>query len=42
MDTYLRPAPAPEPVEIETTRIGSGNVLDRPASLDPRLEGKPS
>jgi phage tail-like protein len=42
LDTYLRPAPAREPVEIETTRIGSGNVLDRPASLDPRLEGRPT
>jgi phage tail-like protein len=39
VDTYLRPHPAPPPVELEASRAGDGSLLQRPASLDPRLEG---
>ena len=42
VDTYLRPAPPPLPVEIDTTTIGDGALLLRPPSLDPRLEGTSS
>lgn len=40
VDTYLRPHRAPPPVELETTRIGDGSLLQRPPALDPRLEGR--
>lgn len=44
VDTYLRPHPEPQPVEVGNhidsgTAIGGGALLLRPASLDPRLEG---
>ena len=39
-DTYLRPRPAPEPVEVGDTVIGGGSLLLRPLSLDPRLTGQ--
>lgn len=39
VDTYLRPEPPPEPVEIEKSSVGTGPLLLRPVSLDPRMEG---
>ncbi len=39
VDTFLRPAPPPEPVEVEKSSLGDGALLLRPTSLDPRLEG---
>lgn len=40
VDTYLRPEPPPEPVEVQRSRVGDGSLLLRPAALDPRLEGR--
>ncbi len=40
VDTYLRPHPAPDPVEVDKTIIGDGSLLSRPPSLDPRLTGR--
>jgi phage tail-like protein len=37
--TYLRPPKAPEPVELDRTRLGDGSMLRGLAALDPRLEG---
>lgn len=42
VDTYLYPARQPEPVIIERSRLGAGPRLQRPPSLDPRLEGTSS
>ncbi|MFT3870697.1 MAG: phage tail protein [Nibricoccus sp.] len=42
VDTFLRPAPPPVPVEVEKSSLGDGALLLRPASLDPRLEGTSS
>ena len=39
VDTYLRPHPVPAAVAVGTTTLGDGALLQRPASLDPRLEG---
>lgn len=39
VDTYLRPHPAPTDVAVDLSRLGDGSLLQRPASLDPRLEG---
>jgi phage tail-like protein len=39
VDTYLRPAPLPESVTLDTSELGGGDLLLRPYSLDPRLEG---
>jgi phage tail-like protein len=39
VDTYLRPHPPAEPVEIDEATLGNGALLLRPPSLDPRLEG---
>lgn len=39
VDTFLRPAPPPVPVEVEKSSLGDGALLLRPSSLDPRLEG---
>lgn len=41
-ETFLRPPPAPVSVALESTRLGDGALLQRPPSLDPRLEGSPS
>lgn len=40
VDTYLRPEPPPEPVEVQRSSVGDGSLLLRPAALDPRLEGR--
>lgn len=39
VDTYLRPNRLPPPVRIQKTIIGDGSLLQRPPTLDPRLEG---
>lgn len=41
-DTYLRPHPPAEPVEIDDTVLGDGSLLSRPPALDPRLTGRAS
>ncbi|MBC8009095.1 MAG: phage tail protein [Burkholderiales bacterium] len=38
-DTYLRPHPPADPVEVNDTILGDGSVLSRPPALDPRLTG---
>lgn len=40
VDTYLRPHRAPAPVAVDKSSIGDGSLLQRPPSLDPRLEGR--
>ncbi|WP_414663674.1 phage tail protein [Horticoccus sp. 23ND18S-11] len=42
VDTYLRPHPLPAAVEVQATILGDGSLLQRPPSLDPRLEGRSS
>jgi phage tail-like protein len=42
VDTYLRPEPPPEPVEVDASTLGGGALLLRPPALDPRLEGTSS
>ncbi|MGK3998402.1 phage tail protein [Sorangium sp. So ce1024] len=39
VDSYLRRKPRPGPVQIDRSRIGERDVVQRPPSLDPRLEG---
>lgn len=39
VDTYLGPARKPQSVEIDRSQIGVLDVLEHPASLDPRLGG---
>ncbi len=39
VDTYLTTQPQPQPVKVEESRVGTGDRLQRLASLDPRLEG---
>jgi phage tail-like protein len=39
IDTYLREGPAPLPVRVEESHIGLRDLIQRPPSLDPRLEG---
>jgi phage tail-like protein len=39
VDTYLGSARKPEPVEVDRSQIGVRDVLEHPASLDPRLGG---
>jgi phage tail-like protein len=41
VESYLRPEPPPEPVEINFSALGDGSRLLRPVSLDPRLELAP-
>jgi phage tail-like protein len=38
-DTFLRPHPPAESVEIGETVLGDGSLLSRPQALDPRLTG---
>ncbi len=38
-DTFLRPHPPADPVEINETILGDGSLLSRPSALDPRLTG---
>jgi hypothetical protein len=40
VDTYLRPEPPPEPVEVQRSSVGDGSLLLRLAALDPRMEGR--
>lgn len=39
IDTYLEDRPAPEPVRLNASHLGVADVILRPPSLDPRLEG---
>lgn len=39
VDTYLAPKPQPRPVRLGSSHIGVRDLILRPASLDPRLEG---
>lgn len=39
MDTYLGPAPGRTPVRVGHSVLGLADVIERPPSLDPRLEG---
>jgi hypothetical protein len=39
VDTFLAPPPAPVPVRLEQSRIGAGDRVMQPPSLDPRLGG---
>jgi phage tail-like protein len=39
VDTYLSPKPKPQPVRVEASHIGIRDLIQRPPSLDPRLEG---
>jgi phage tail-like protein len=39
VDTYLAEKPRPEPVRVGRSQIGLRDLIQRPASLDPRLEG---
>jgi hypothetical protein len=39
VDTYLGEKPEPRPVEVERSLLGVRDLVLRPASLDPRLEG---
>jgi phage tail-like protein len=38
MDTYLSVKPRPGPVRVNVSQLGVRDLLQRPASLDPRLE----
>jgi hypothetical protein len=42
VDTYLRRRPQPGPMKIDQSRIGERDLILRPPSLDPRLEGGPT
>ena len=39
VDTYLSPRLRPQPARVNTSRIGGGDYVMGPATLDPRLEG---
>jgi hypothetical protein len=39
VDTYLSPKPPPQAVRLGQSQVGLRDVVLRPASLDPRLEG---
>ncbi len=39
VDTFLGVKPAPGPVRVNRSQIGLRDLVQRPASLDPRLEG---
>jgi phage tail-like protein len=39
VDTYLAPKPQPQPVRLGSSHIGVRDLILRPPSLDPRLEG---
>jgi phage tail-like protein len=39
VDTYLAHKPVPGPVRLGHSRVGLRDLIQRPASLDPRLEG---
>jgi phage tail-like protein len=42
VDTYLRPKRPPNAVQSDRSRIGMNDLIQRPASLDPRVEGERS
>jgi phage tail-like protein len=42
VDTYLRPERPAKPVRVNRSRVGLNDLIQRPASLDPRLEGERS
>lgn len=39
VDTYLGNKPRPQPVRVGGSHLGVRDIIERPASLDPRLEG---
>lgn len=39
VDTYLGNKPRPQPVRIGRSHLGVRDIIERPASFDPRLEG---
>jgi hypothetical protein len=39
VDTYLASKPQPQPVRLGSSQVGVRDLVLRPASLDPRLEG---
>lgn len=39
VDSYLTPAVPTQPVRVDRSKLGRGDRVQRPASLDPRLEG---
>jgi phage tail-like protein len=39
VDSYLTPPTPPQPVRVDHSQLGKGDRVQRPASLDPRLEG---
>ncbi len=39
IDTYLSQKPQSQPVRVEQSQLGVRDLIQRPASLDPRLEG---
>ena len=39
IDTYLRPERGKKSVRVNQSAIGLNDVIQRPASLDPRIEG---
>lgn len=41
VDTYLATKPPPRPVKVGRSRLGVRDVIQRPASLDPRLQTLP-
>lgn len=42
VDTYLHPGRPPAAVQVNRSRIGLNDLIQRPASLDPRIEGERS
>jgi phage tail-like protein len=39
VDSYLAPRPKPRPVRVDVSGLGLRDFIERPPSLDPRLEG---